>query len=224
MPAKETQIDGAFWTTPASNGDPSGRVLLLHGAGAPADSEWMTTVADTIATNGLNVYRAEFSYMSQRRVDGKRRPPPKAERLLDEVHQLVKNLPASELPLILAGKSMGGRLATLYAASRLWPEHETGPDQVWVFGYPFHPPGKPEKLRTSHLTEVSCPIRILQGSRDAMGNSATVSSLALGSQISLQWIESGNHDLRPLGLSKADVMPQLQSDVAAAVSDWWPAA
>ena len=218
-------IDGSdrpFWITSSSRSNATGRVLLLHGAGAPADSEWMSAVTETLAASGLDVYRAEFNYMAQRRVDGKKRPPPKAERLLDEVRLMVDRLPASQQPLILAGKSMGGRLATLYAANRLWSANETGPEQVWVFGYPFHPPGKPERLRTSHLPEIPCPVRILQGSRDAMGNTSTVSLLTLGDQVNLRWVDTGNHDLRPLGLSKTEVMPRLQSDIAAAVGDWWP--
>lgn len=221
MTANAHSAPGKYWETPADSEKPRGRLLLLHGAGAPADSPWMNAVAEALAAGGLDVYRAEFSYMAQRRADGKKRPPPKAERLLDEVHAMVQHLPEQDLPLILAGKSMGGRLATLYAASRYWHEVETGPSQVWVFGYPFHPPGKPDRLRTAHLPQVPCPVRILQGSRDAMGNADTVSSLALGQQTRVRWVDSGNHDLRPLGLSRADVIPRLQADIKAAMSEWW---
>ena len=185
------------------------------------DSPWMNCVADILSQHGLSVYRAELGYMAQRRVDDKKRPPPRAERLLGELTQLVEALPEPHLPLILAGKSMGGRLASLLAAEPDGPEILA----VWALGYPFHPPGKPERLRTGHFPDLRCPLHILQGTRDPMGGQDLVDSQLSKAEfpndrVTLRWVEDGNHDLRPRGLKKADVMPRLSSEVASAADIW----
>lgn len=208
-------------STAARGRESRARVLLMHGAGAPMDSEWMLCVTETMAERGLTVYRAEFDYMAQRRVDGKKRPPPRADKLLGELSVLIEQLPSATGPLILAGKSMGGRLASMLAADPKAPEVAA----VWALGYPFHPPGKPERMRTAHFAELRCPLHILQGTRDPMGDHDQVSHLMADpdwphDRVTLNWIEDGNHDLRPRGLKKAEVMPRLARDIDMAVNRW----
>lgn len=173
------------------NGKPvKGRVIFAHGAGAPMDSEFMVTVSELLADQGLEVVRFEFPYMQKRRVDGKKRPPDRAPVLISYFEELISGYADSSVPLFLAGKSMGGRMATMLAEN-------VNISAVFVFGYPFHPPGKPESLRVEHLKHLNTPVHIFQGSRDAMGNSDEVKHYELSENVQVHWLEDGNHDLKP---------------------------
>lgn len=173
------------------NGKPiKGRVIFAHGAGAPMDSEFMEVVGAKLAAAGLEVIRFEFPYMQKRRSDGKKRPPDRAPVLIDYFETLISRFNDESIPLFLAGKSMGGRMATMLA------DHPAV-SEVFVFGYPFHPPGKPEKLRIEHLQELQTMVHIFQGARDAMGNSEEVNQYNLAKNVKIHWLEDGNHDLKP---------------------------
>ncbi|MBY4677817.1 alpha/beta fold hydrolase [Marinobacterium arenosum] len=168
----------------------NGRVVLAHGAGAPMDTEFMTNIAAGLAGIGLQVVRFEFPYMQKRREDGKKRPPDRMPKLLEAFRQVVEQLPQDGLPLWLAGKSMGGRVATMLAADGVGRGG-------WAFGYPFHPPGKPDNLRIEHLQSPARAIHIFQGSRDTMGDETEVAGYPLADRVQLHWLPDGNHDLKP---------------------------
>jgi predicted alpha/beta-hydrolase family hydrolase len=192
-------------------------VLLAHGAGAPMDSPWMNAVARAFAAAGLQVVRFEFAYMAARRTGDGRKPPPKAERLLPEYVAAIDDLGPTNGALIIGGKSMGGRVASMVAD----PLFEAGRiEGLLCLGYPFHPPAKPDQLRTAHLTDLRCPTLICQGTRDEFGTRDDVSNYALSKAIELQWLEDGDHDLKPRksvsGFTAAD---HLQS-VTKAVVQW----
>lgn len=92
--------------------------LLAHGAGAPMDSPGMTAIAEALAAQDLRVVRFEFAYMAQRRSQGTRKPPPRADKLNSEYLAVIEELKV-EGPLIIGGKSMGGRVASMIADGRL---------------------------------------------------------------------------------------------------------
>ena len=191
-------------------------ILLAHGAGAPMDSASMTAAAHALAAEGLRVARFEFAYMAARRTDGARKPPPRAETLKPEYLDAVRALGASG-PLVIGGKSMGGRVASMIADDL----HAAGTVAgLLCLGYPFHPPGKPENLRTAHLTGLQTPALICQGTRDEFGTRAEVETYPLSDQIRLLWLEDGDHDLKPRkklsGFSAADHLRTM----AATVKDW----
>jgi predicted alpha/beta-hydrolase family hydrolase len=167
-------------------------VLLAHGAGAPMDSASMTTVAKALAAAGFRVARFEFGYMAARRV-GERRPPPKAESVMPEYVAAIEGLGAKG-KLIIGGKSMGGRVASMIADEVFAAGKIAG---LLCLGYPFHPMGKPEQLRTKHLAGLKCPALIVQGTRDIMGSSEEVPGYTLSSAIEILWLEDGDHDLKP---------------------------
>lgn len=177
------------------DGSGTGRatVLLAHGAGAAMDSPFMTSIAAGLAERGLRVARFEFAYMAARRSGGPKRPPPKAEKLQAEFHAAVDRL-ACHGPLIIGGKSMGGRVASLIADELFAAGRISG---LLCLGYPFHPPGKPERLRTGHLETQETPALICQGTRDPFGTREEVQGYALSEAVLLQWLEDGNHDLQP---------------------------
>lgn len=189
-------------------------VLLAHGAGAPMDSASMTSAAKALAAEGLRVARFEFGYMAARRT-GERKPPPKAESVMPEYVAAIEALGAKG-KLIIGGKSMGGRVASmladeLHAAGRI--------AGLLCLGYPFHPMGKPAQLRTAHLAGMTCPALIVQGTRDIMGSREEVAGYTLSPAIEILWLEDGDHDLKPRkgisGISAADHMKTMAAAVKA---------
>jgi predicted alpha/beta-hydrolase family hydrolase len=189
-------------------------ILLAHGAGAPMDSAGMTRLAATLAGAGFRVARFEFGYMAALR-EGHRRPPPKAETLIPEYRAAVAGLRARG-PLIIGGKSMGGRVASMVADELHAQGAVAG---LLCLGYPFHPMGKPDAPRTAHLADLRTPTLIAQGTRDAFGTRDEVATYALSKQIELLWLEDGDHDLKPRkgvsGFSAQDHLDTLAKHVAA---------
>jgi predicted alpha/beta-hydrolase family hydrolase len=154
-------------------------------------------MADLIAGHDIAVTRFEFDYMAARRTGGSKRAPPRAEVLVSEYRDLVRSV-AERRPrgqkLLIGGKSLGGRVASLIAGELYDHGEITG---LVCLGYPFHPPGKPGQLRTAHLVAMQCPTLIVQGERDPFGNRAEIEGLALSKTIAFAWIGDGDHDLRP---------------------------
>ncbi|MEC8054789.1 MAG: alpha/beta fold hydrolase [Pseudomonadota bacterium] len=177
-------------------------IVLAHGAGAPMDSPFMAVIADGLAAAGHRVLRFEFPYMARRRATGVKAPPDRQDKLLASWRAALDQAPPHPRRFI-AGKSMGGRMATLLAADAEAPAI----DGVICLGYPFHAPGKPTQTRTAHLSAIACPTLILQGERDPMGNRAMVEALGLRPPLQLAWLPDGNHDFTPrkaAGVSAAD--------------------
>ncbi|CCE99647.1 alpha/beta hydrolase family protein [Sinorhizobium fredii] len=193
-------------------------ILLAHGAGAPMDSASMSATAEALAAAGFRVARFEFSYMAARR-KGERKPPPRAETLNPEYRAAVAELGAIG-PLIIGGKSMGGRVASMVADEL----HTSGKIAGLIcLGYPFHPPAKPEQLRTKHLAGLKTPTLICQGTRDEFGTREEVRGYTLSDQIEILWLEDGDHDLKPRksisGFSATDHLETVAGTLRRWVSD-----
>jgi predicted alpha/beta-hydrolase family hydrolase len=198
-------------------------ILLAHGAGAPMDSAAMDSATQALAAAGLRVARFEFDYMAARR-SGARKPPPRAESLQDEYLAALDALPkqhargdgGSAAPLIIGGKSMGGRVASMIADRAFAEARIAG---LLCLGYPFHPVGKPERLRTAHLAALRVPALIVQGTRDPFGTPEEVAGYTLSPAIELLWLEDGDHDLKPRksvsGHTAADHLRRMAERVAA---------
>lgn len=168
-------------------------LILAHGAGAPMDSPFMEVMADGLAGLGWRVARFEFPYMAARRT-GERRPPPNRQPVLLEtwldVIGHVRKTAAGARATFIGGKSMGGRMASLVA-------DEAAAAGLVCLGYPFHPPGKPERLRTEHLADLRTPTLILQGERDTFGTREEVPGYDLSRKIAVTWLPDGDHSLKP---------------------------
>ncbi len=191
--------------------DPLGTILLAHGAGAPMDSAWMNTLTCALLGVGLRVIRFEFAYMAARR-EGSRRPPPKAESLVAEYAPLVRgSLETLEGPCLIGGKSLGGRVATMVAGEIADPRL-TG---VVAFGYPFHPPAKPDQTRLGPLSASRAPVLIHQGERDPFGHAAEVAAYPLPDHVRLAWYADGDHDLAPRKASGLDLDGHLKEAARA---------
>ncbi len=171
-------------------------LALAHGAGAPMDSPYLQTMAEQVAGDGIRVVRFEFPYMRQRRSSGKasgrqessRRAPDPPAVLRKTWMEVVEHFGADKL--VIGGKSMGGRIASMVA-------DEAGVRGLVCLGYPFHPPGKPEKLRTEHLKQLRTRALILQGTRDPFGTPEDVASYDLSPSIRVVWVEDGDHSFKP---------------------------
>ena len=195
-------------------GPPLATLLLAHGAGAGMDSPFMEQLAEALARRDLRTLRFDFPYMARARAEGRRRPPNPAPVLLEHWRAMVATWRAAESgPLWLAGKSMGGRMASLLA-------DDLGAAGLVCLGYPFHPAGNPERLRTEHLATLATPTLIVQGERDALGTRAEVAGYALAPTLEVQWIATADHDLKPLkssGLSQTQALVETAAWVAAFV-------
>ena len=190
-------------------------VLLAHGAGAPMDSAALSAAAKALAAEGLRVARFEFGYMAARRT-GERRPPPKAESVMPEYIAAIDALKAKG-KLIIGGKSMGGRVASMIADEMHAAKRIAG---LVCLGYPFHPMGKPTQLRTKHLETMKCPALIVQGTRDIMGTRDEVTGYKLSKSIEILWLEDGDHDLKPRKAVSGFTAAGHMKTMAARVAEW----
>ena len=161
------------------------------------DSPFLEKLGGALDRQDIACLRFEFPYMIKRRQDGKKRPPDRQPVLLDsfrDIIALVRSEVGSSCPVLIGGKSMGGRMASLLAS-----KSGADVDGVVCFGYPFHAPGKPEKWRIDHFPEMACPFLIVQGTRDPFGKAIEVEERGPIEGVSqLVWLEGGNHDFQPL--------------------------
>ncbi|MDZ7869785.1 MAG: alpha/beta family hydrolase [Rheinheimera sp.] len=179
---------------PAATAQPLARLLLLHGAGASVQSAFFQQLIPRLTAAGIEVHAANFAYMVKT-MAGQRQVAPKAEKLLPELAAMIEALSqsangdvaaAKHLPLWLGGKSLGGRVVSLYlAGAEVAPQVAGG----LVFGYPLCPPAKAKDLikaaqvilaRSSFLQQLQRPLLICQGSRDAFGGAADLLKAGVG--------------------------------------------
>lgn len=163
----ELEVDGRAisWVR---DGTLAGRplVILAHGAGAPYTSPFMEETARGLVDRGLCVVRFHFPYMEAVQRTGAKKPPDPAKRLLATWRAMIDRALAmrGHGPIVIGGKSMGGRMASMLLAEGRAPEVRGA---VYL-GYPLHPPSKPEKLRADHLKDVPVPQLFVQGAKDAL--------------------------------------------------------
>jgi uncharacterized protein len=155
----------------------------------------LEAIAAHLADRHIRTIRFEFDYMAARREGGSRKPPPRAERLVDEYRAAVASV-SKGAPLLIGGKSMGGRVASMVAGDLFTEGRIAG---LVCLGYPFHPPNKPDQLRTVHLESLTCPSLIIQGERDPFGPRAEVEAMPLSPAIRFHWAADGDHDRGPRG-------------------------
>ena len=186
-------------------------IALAHGAGAPMDSEFMNAFAKGLGEREISVMRFEFKYMRESRKSGVKRPPSSINCLIDEWEQIFGDLNIKQT--VIGGKSMGGRVASMLASKR--GSLGLPVSGVIALGYPFHPPGKKNKLRTSHLESLEAPMLICQGERDIFGGRKTVESLELPKTISFHWLKDGDHSFKPREKSGLTLQSNYNSAIEA---------
>ncbi|MEP1446686.1 MAG: alpha/beta family hydrolase [Paraglaciecola sp.] len=173
--------------------NPIATFVFAHGAGAGQNSEFMQLVAERLAKHNINVVRFNFAYMQLAEELGKRRPPERADKLLVHFKTVLSEV-VGTLPIFIGGKSMGGRMASMLL-------QESTALGCICMGYPFHPPGKPEKLRTEHLETINKPVLILQGERDTFGTRQEIAKYNLSTQVQISYLPDGDHSFKPRKVS-----------------------
>ncbi len=188
-------------------------LVLAHGSGQPMDSPFMHAIAGRIAAAGIEVLRFNFPYMARAVAEGRNRPPdrqPVLEESWMRAIDAARARPAARSGIFIGGKSLGGRIATMVA-------DDAGVDGVVCLGYPFHPPGKPERLRTAHMEGIAAPVLICQGERDPFGSREEVAGYRLSGTIRIAWIADGDHGFEPRKSSGATLEGNLDLAAVAAV-------
>lgn len=188
-----------------------GSVLLFPGAGS--DSNQPSLRAIEAALPGHRVVRADFPY----RLAG-RKAPDRAPVLMQAVRDQIALLPDDE-PLIMGGRSMGGRMCSMVAGAA-----DASPPPPNLVGlvlicYPLHPPGKPDRLRVEHLPAIGVPTLFISGTNDTFGSpeelsrwSATITE----APVTHLWIDAKGHDLKGcdarIAEATADFVKRLAGD------------
>jgi predicted alpha/beta-hydrolase family hydrolase len=199
-------------------------LVLAHGAGGRQAHPWMVKMARAIASRGVHVVTFDFLYAHA----GRRVPDraPVLEATWEAVLRSVRTLgDVSTAPLLIGGKSMGGRIATQVAANG----RAGAIAGLVLLGYPLHPPGKPEVLRAAHLAQIREPMLFVQGTRDAFGHPDELRPHlgAPGMHARLFVVQGADHSLAvpkgaakgsgkrpPAGVLPADVFESVATEVA----------
>jgi uncharacterized protein len=170
-------------------------VILAHGAGAPMTHPFMEGASAGLVDRGFTVARFNFPYMERAAREERRLPPDRAPVLLDTWRAMLDRARRwkGAGPVVMGGKSMGARMASMLLAEGRAPE-AVG---VFYLGYPLHPPGKPEKLRDAHLPDVPVPQLFVSGTKDSLSDLALLRPVLsrLGGRARLVTVEKGDHSL-----------------------------
>lgn len=132
-------------------------ILLAPGAGAGQRHAFLSGLRRRLAAAGHLVMTFDYPYAA-----AGRRAPDRLEVLLECHRAATRRLRREAGEVVLAGKSMGSRVAAHLAASG------EGCSAVVCYGYPLLPPGKPAPRDTAHLDAIGLPVLFLTGSRDRL--------------------------------------------------------
>jgi uncharacterized protein len=189
-------------------------LILGHGAGANQLSGFMVMFASGLAARGLDVVTFNFSYTELRGRGPD--PPEKLEACYRAVVASARRQgDLGSQSLVVGGKSLGGRIASHIAAA--WSLESGDPPSALVFlGYPLHPPGRPERLRTEHLARIRAPMLFVQGSRDSFGTPEEVrlATAPLSAPVQIDVVEGGDHSF-----TVPKKWPQAQEAVLEGIQD-----
>jgi predicted alpha/beta-hydrolase family hydrolase len=176
---------------PAENGDETALFVCAHGAGGNMHDRGVSAIARVLRHKGIGVARFNFLYRER-----KASRPDAMPRLMATIEAVVA-LVRSEVgvrPLIIGGRSMGGRAASMLAAQGF------DADGLLLLAYPLHPPGKPDQLRASHLADIRMPVLCINGTRDEFCTHAQMQTVVggLGPGWQMHWEEGADHGFHVL--------------------------
>lgn len=184
--------------------------VCAHGAGGNLADDGVVATAQTMRAHGLRTVRFNFAY--RERKSSRPDPMPKLTACTEAVVQRVH----SELQpkkLIIGGRSMGGRAASVLASEGF------ACDGLLLLAYPLHPPGRPQQLRSAHLPAIRVPVLCINGTRDDFCTPSLMTEVltTVGPNWRMHWIEGADHSfhvLKSSGRRDADVMEEIGSVTA----------
>lgn len=193
---------------PATSGNAIATFVCAHGAGGNMLDRGMQAVAKELRGRGLDVVRFNFPYSEKR--SGRPDPMPVLRACIEAVMAEVEH----EGPLLIGGRSMGGRAASMMAADHIQC------DGLLLLAYPLHPAGKPEQLRDAHLPSITMPALCLNGTRDALCRRDLMEAVLprLHRSFRMHWLDGADHSfhvLKSSGRTDADVMEEIGSATEA---------
>jgi uncharacterized protein len=206
----------AYWPAMQLTHYPAGSaaagVVLAHGAGAGQASRFMVQAASGLAARGISAATFDFPYMA-----AGRKVPDKAEVLERAWREAVDAAREAwpGVPLVIGGKSMGGRIASHIAAQGC-----EGLAGLVFLGYPLHPPGRPDQRRDAHLPSIAEPMLFVQGSRDTFGTADEIGALLPRLQrASHHEVAGGDHSFKVAGRG-APGPDRVMAEILDAVAAW----
>lgn len=187
-------------------------LLLAHGAGGDMNSAFMARIAAGLAERDVDVLRFNFAYSEK----GKKTPDrtPVLEQTVRDVAAYARS-ELSPVRLFPGGKSMGGRIASQVVAQGL------DADGIVFLGYPLHPPGRPERLRADHLSQITAPMLFVEGTRDPFCPLATLEAVREGlkAKTKVAVIEDGDHSFK-VRMSSGRSTEAAWNEVIDSVVEW----
>jgi len=188
--------------------------VFAHGAGAGMTHPFMQAFAEGLCARGIASLRYQFPYMEK----GSKRPDPPAiaqATVRAAVTEAAGHCP--DLPLVAGGKSFGGRMSSQAQAAAPLP----GVRGVAFLGFPLHPAGKPSTDRAEHLADIHIPMLFLQGTRDALAETALIEGVVkrLGSSARLHLVDGADHSFHVLARSGRND-PEVMREILDAFADW----
>ena len=186
--------------------------VCAHGAGGNMVDGGMQKTARALITRGVNLVR--FNFLYKERKSGRPDPMPK----LQECYSAVVDRVRSELSptrLVIGGRSMGGRAASMMAAEGF------DCDGLLLYAYPLHPAGQPEKLRVAHLSLIEVPVLCFSGTRDALCTPSLMEKAlaTVRTDWQMEWINGADHSFHVLKSSGRND-DQVLSDIGDLSASW----
>ena len=195
----------------ASHKTPARAVFVCaHGAGGHKDDKSMLRLAQSLEPRGFEVVRFNFRYREQ----GSKRPDPMPV-LKASIQEQVERLDLDNRLLIIGGRSMGGRAASMLAAEGFRC------DGLLLAAYPLHPTGRTEKLRDAHLPRIECPVLCLNGTRDPLCERVLMDQTVrkLKANWAMHWIAGADHSFHVLKSSgRSDA--QVDAEIGETAGRW----
>jgi len=162
-------------------------------------------VSRALSERGVDVVRFNFPYKEKR--SGRPDPMPLLERTIEAVVARTR----SELQprtLLIGGRSMGGRAASMLAADGF------ACHRLLLLAYPLHPAGKHDQLRDAHLPTIGVPVLCLNGTRDALCRRDLMETVLerVAENWTMHWLDGADHSfhvLKSSGRTDAEVMAEI---------------
>ena len=186
--------------------------VCAHGAGGNMSDRGLLALTRALGSTGLSTVR--FNFLYRERGSGRPDPMPRLENTFSAVVARVRE-ELSPKRLIIGGRSMGGRAASMLASKNF------ACDGLLLFAYPLHPPGQPDKLRDAHLPSIKVPVLCFNGTRDTFCTRELMEKAleAVRTEWEMRWLESADHSFHvPKSSGRTDAA--VLEEVASATREW----